>query len=207
MPRALIVLLLGLQADAARYTLDAIRLRATAPLPSQQLEIGLSFNDRPLGEATVLYAEGAAHVALKGMLGGHGPVLRVAHGMVSVTPAPDKTWLAPDAGRGLSELFGDTLTPSDLVDLWMGRAPAGEWRLTSTGAEVRLPGVRVEVDRSGAVVGADVDQARLVVEGSRRTLQRGSLRLGMEVRSTTLRSIPDGAFTMEPPGQVQWMGR
>lgn len=205
MPRALIALCLTLQAAPARYTLDAIRLRATAPLPAQQREVRIQLGGTPAVHATLLYDDGRAHLAVRDGLGLRGPSLRIADGIVAMSD-PTTTWLAPDARSGLSLLLGPDVDPATLVDLVLGRAPEGHWTRIPEGARVVLAGVSVDVDQEGQPTTARVGPVRLAYASEGLTLQRGGLEARLTLGEPVLRDVPEAAFAMTSTEQLVWLG-
>ena len=202
-PCSLLVLLL--RAEPARYTLEGIRLRATAPLPDQQRELVLRRGRLPPQSITLLYADGRAHLALRDPLGLRGPSVRIADGMVGLVDR-QTSWVAPDAVVGLQALLGDRVGPELLVDLALGRAPDGHWSRTSNGARVERDGLRAEVDREGRLRSARVGLLTLTVEGDDLRLGRAGLDLQLERGPPVYRPIPDSVFRMDATERLVWLG-
>ncbi|MCB9672498.1 MAG: hypothetical protein H6736_08040 [Alphaproteobacteria bacterium] len=204
MSRALILLLLALRAEPARYTLDAIRLRATVALPAQQRELSIRLEGAPALRATLLYDAGRAHLAFRDALGVRGPTLRMADGMLGFTDATT-TWLAPDAVEGVRLLLGDDVTPAQLVDLALGRAPEGAWSRVPAGAEVRSGGLVARVDREGRLQAATAGALELAFADGAVTVRRRSLEARVELGAPTYREVPEQAFALTD-GRVVWVG-
>lgn len=205
MPRALIGLLLLLQATPARYTLDAIAWRARQVRPSQQVEVGLSLNGRPAGQGTLLLDGGEAHFAFKDAFGTRGAVLRVSGGMVGLETA-QREWIAPDAVDGVRELLGQEAQLGGLVELLSGRAPAGRWRRDGVGAFVQGTGVWARVGAQGEMLEAGVGPVHLEMNALDAVLRFRGQELVLRWSDRRHRPIPTEAFHMARSGEVLLLG-
>lgn len=197
MSRAVIALLLVLQSPAARHTLEATRARAEAEPPSQQVEVTFALGTRHLGAATLLYAGGASHLAAKGPFGGHGAVVRVAHGMVGLERASGTDLLAPDAVMRVREALGDALSPEALMELVLGRVPPGAWSQSEAGWTVVSGRLVCRVDRDGQLLSVAIGhtlELERVADGWELAAYGQVLRIGLGARVE--RAIPASAFTL-----------
>ncbi|MCB9673551.1 MAG: hypothetical protein H6737_00455 [Alphaproteobacteria bacterium] len=133
MSRALIALCLALQAIPARFTPEAVALRASAPFEPSRREVALWSEGRQLATGTWLVDGRRSHVAFRNPLGQPTSILRVADGAVGLELVGVREVVAADASSVLGEASEGALDAEGLAALVLGRLPGPPDRIEAVG--------------------------------------------------------------------------